>query len=426
MKNPRVKHFTLVLYAVGLLLSPRILQAQIHLPEPRYVVVGTCTNLPFVTIYTTIGAAVAAAPAGSTVMVCPGTYPEQVVITTPLTLKGVQGGNTNRAIIVPPTGGLQVNAMTIVGNYMAAQVLVETGPVNITNITVDGTNNGVCVPFNEFAAGIYYGSGSSGTVNGVTARQQIACGNGVGIWAENGTSTMKTVSIENSDIHDVDGTGILTVNLQSPPTLTVAVRGNTVTGEYLPLLPSVVGPSEAIFNAGATGTIANNVMSEFQIGIYDMGSTVLISNNTMTNILQTYFVSGITLAGTDEVVTGNIILNNNNPDWPPPSTYPGSSGIDIFTSSATVQDNKIANNDIGIEFNCNNATVSGNTINDAAIGIDSVPSSLAVRNTYFNVDTVQGATKPPSPVLVLVLGAMSSCSSGRGTNPALLPKKLVP
>jgi pectin methylesterase-like acyl-CoA thioesterase len=36
--------------------------------------------------YQTIQAAVIAVPAGSTIEVCPGTYPEQVVISKPLTL----------------------------------------------------------------------------------------------------------------------------------------------------------------------------------------------------------------------------------------------------------------------------------------------------------------------------------------------------
>jgi pectin methylesterase-like acyl-CoA thioesterase len=40
--------------------------------------------------FATIQAAVNAASPGSTVLVCPGTYAEQVVITQPLTLRGVR------------------------------------------------------------------------------------------------------------------------------------------------------------------------------------------------------------------------------------------------------------------------------------------------------------------------------------------------
>ena len=48
-------------------------------------VVGTCMSG---TRFATITAAVAASPSGSTIYVCPGTYPEQVTITTSkLTIK---------------------------------------------------------------------------------------------------------------------------------------------------------------------------------------------------------------------------------------------------------------------------------------------------------------------------------------------------
>lgn len=50
------------------------------------VAVGTCvTN---VTQYATIQAAVTAVKAGSTIEVCPGNYPEQVMITKNLTFEG--------------------------------------------------------------------------------------------------------------------------------------------------------------------------------------------------------------------------------------------------------------------------------------------------------------------------------------------------
>lgn len=55
--------------------------------------VGSCKAGSF----GTISAAVAAVPAGSIVNVCPGTYPEQVVISQALTLKGMLSGNSSQA-----------------------------------------------------------------------------------------------------------------------------------------------------------------------------------------------------------------------------------------------------------------------------------------------------------------------------------------
>jgi pectin methylesterase-like acyl-CoA thioesterase len=64
------------------------------------VVVGTC--LQNYQIYSTISQAVSSVPSGSTVLVCPGVYAEQVTVTQPLTLRGVNSANTaNPTIIVP-------------------------------------------------------------------------------------------------------------------------------------------------------------------------------------------------------------------------------------------------------------------------------------------------------------------------------------
>jgi pectin methylesterase-like acyl-CoA thioesterase len=98
--------------------------------------------------YSTIQAAVTAVEAagGGTVSVCPGTYPEQVMIISQLTLKGIKSGTSDGAVIVPPNGGLTANAPDLnqgpTPNTVAAQVYVKdiaTGEVNITNMTVDGT-----------------------------------------------------------------------------------------------------------------------------------------------------------------------------------------------------------------------------------------------------------------------------------------------
>jgi pectin methylesterase-like acyl-CoA thioesterase len=71
------------------------------------VQVGGCktglTNFP------TISAAVTAVPSGSIIEVCPGTYPEQVVINKNLTLDGIASGTMDAPTIVPPNGGLVAN-----------------------------------------------------------------------------------------------------------------------------------------------------------------------------------------------------------------------------------------------------------------------------------------------------------------------------
>src|SRR5215475_4623887 len=145
--------------------------------------VGSCKAR--VTSFATISAAVAAAPAGSTICICPGIYPEQVTIPQSLTLTGVSDSNQDIAIITVPPTGLVSNASSFFGEAIAAQVLVQGGPVNLNNIAVDGTNGGLQCAGNTWVSGIFYASGSSGTVNHAKTNNQTNGGCSVGIWAEN-------------------------------------------------------------------------------------------------------------------------------------------------------------------------------------------------------------------------------------------------
>src|SRR5262249_11935667 len=102
------------------------------------VVVGTCAGNKV--NYSTIQAAVNAANANDTVAVCPGTYPEQVVITKPLTVKGVIAGTSGAVVITVPATGLVPNVTMASGAILAAQVVVtNTLNVTLTNLTIDGT-----------------------------------------------------------------------------------------------------------------------------------------------------------------------------------------------------------------------------------------------------------------------------------------------
>ena len=80
-----MRRFHFVLSALVLLV------AQPLLAKTYYV--GSCKT----GAYSTISAAVAAVPADSIIDVCPGTYPEQVVISQPLTLQGIASGGSAQA-----------------------------------------------------------------------------------------------------------------------------------------------------------------------------------------------------------------------------------------------------------------------------------------------------------------------------------------
>lgn len=330
------------------------------------VQVGTC--LPGVKSYSTITAAVQAVSVGSTVKVCPGTYAEQFIINTPLTLTGVGSGNSDRAVITANGANMSSNEDSIFGDPVAAQILVLTGPVNISNITVDGTGNNQ--NFLVDIVGIFYASGSSGTVNGVTTRQQSGNLRGYGIWAENGNTTLESVTIENCDIHDVDDEGIFVGSNQSPPTLTATVNANMI-----------AEPRVGITDRAA-GSITNNIIAAHGFGILagnGASNSVLSNTITITNPPGAWGIS----VGPSATVKFNKIFNVGTSNF---STI----GIVLASSGATVESNTVKDADFGIEFNCHTGnTVSGNTIWDVYLGIHQVPSTQTGTNTYRNVDIIK-------------------------------------
>ena len=321
--------------------------------------VGTCAGAT----YATISAAVSAASPGDTVEVCPGTYPEQVTISTPLTLRGILSGNSDRVLITVPSGGFVAN--TTLGVPVAAQVLVTTGPVDIANITVDGSGSNLTV--STILAGIFYQSGSSGTIREVTARRQINNGVGFAIWADNDTATPESVTIENCEVHDADNNGIRAESHHNPSTLTANIRGNRVAG-----VP--IGIEFVIAGGSATNNVVTNADN---IGIFAVsGAPVSISTNTVTNASV-----GISVSSPGATVQSNRILESSL------------AGIRLEGTSVTVEFNSIANALDGIDFGCGTgSTASDNVISDAFIAADHVPSSEIVSNTYHNVDVIRNQT----------------------------------
>src|ERR1700681_536686 len=75
---------------------------------------------PSLVHFATIQSAVTSVPAGSTIKVCPGNYPEQVsIINKSLTLIGVPFGTSDAAVVVVPGGSLATTGNDIFGNPVA-------------------------------------------------------------------------------------------------------------------------------------------------------------------------------------------------------------------------------------------------------------------------------------------------------------------
>jgi hypothetical protein len=366
-----------------------------------------CTNNKSdYSIFITIQDAVNQVPAGSTINVCPGTYAEQVVISQPLTLRGVSynnsSGNSSQAVIAMPDTGLTTTTSINFGT-VAAQVQVTAGPVKLSNITVDGTPLVSTCPGNVTFA-IYYSSGSSGTVSEVGVRNQKC--DGIGIGAENGSGATESVAIESNNISPGAYMGIFACSEESPSTLTVSIKSNYVGDGEFGIVPY----------CNVAGSVSSNVVSWAGTGIYAGSPSTTVSGNTVMGLAGEIGIevdggteiSDNTINGGDYgvyLVLGGTITSNHISN--------GGYGILFGAGSggSTVKSNIITQAGVGIEFDCiSTNTVSGNTINGATTGLDFVPASFTGVNTLYNVAAAttggcsSGAARRPEGIKPPLLG----------------------
>jgi hypothetical protein len=355
--------------------------------------VGGCTN--FVN-FTTISQAISAVPPGSTIMVCPGNYYEQLLITKKLTLEGVVSGNENAAIIYPPAAGLISNTTDARG-AVAAQILVQgtAGPVKITNLTVDGTGNNYT---SGDLRGILY-QDASGTVLHVAARNQIPGGtlngdqSGQGIMVETTSSSSAVLTVENSSVHNYNKNGIVARYTGASLTAT----GNFVQGAGAVSGSAAQNGIEIAFN-GATGSIKSNTVldnvyydpssaSSAGILLYDtkQDGGIPVSGNTVGNSQEgiQIFTDSPGALGDVVNVTANKIYGTSSFD-----------AIDVCTSGNTITGNTIINAaQSGVHFDgsCgvgNSNSASANTFIESACAgylVDTDTSNPAPTGTYLDV-----------------------------------------
>jgi nitrous oxidase accessory protein NosD len=377
------------------------------------VQVGNCRH--GVATFATIQAAVNASTAGGTVLVCPGTYPEQVTIDKALTLKGVESGTLDAAVVVAPLGGVVQNTTSLAtGGPIAAQILVtESNDVDVSNLTIDGANNGIsstgCTPLNLI--GLYY-QNASGTVNHVAAVNQALTGNstgcqvGLGIFVQSGHSGTSTVTVSNSHVENYQKNGITGNEVGT----TVTITGNTVVGQGR---TNGAAENSIQIGFGATGQIRSNVAmddvwapdtisdsADAASGILVFASSgVKVSGNTVGNTqFGIAFVSDPTSGPADGgTITGNRVSATHIFD-----------GIELCGSSNTVHGNTIHGSDesaIHVDSSCGPVTgnvVNGNSINEACAGImlgTAAGTNSIGSNAFFNTrNTVLTADRCTAPL----------------------------
>jgi hypothetical protein len=340
-------------------------------------VVGSCGTGKF---FTTIQSALNATPAPTTVEVCPGNYPEQLVITKPVTIEALESGGARGLVVVqPPAGGLITNAADDFGSGVAAQVLVlATRDVTLQNLVIDGTANHISSAA-DLVAGVYY-EDSSGIVEHVTTRYQQNSVNGVGILLEGGGAD-PAVTVEGCSIHDFDYVGILTETKGSRSELTATIKENVV---VLPPPPTgltinkKVFPSGFYFRAGSTVSATDNdINAQADAGITLSGALGVVSGNTITGGIPAAYVQADGAISFDSNklvgVGGGMAI-----------------GIGAPIAATQIQNNRIINRQKGqgIYFDChsNDGLVNSNTFIDVGIALDDVlAGTSSVDDSFYDV-----------------------------------------
>jgi Right handed beta helix region len=332
--------------------------------------------------YATIQLAVNASAAGGTVKVCPGNYPEQVVINKSLTLVGIATGTgVDNPVVIVPSGGVVANAVSLSDNttQVAAQILVQNGStVHIKTLAVDGNGNGLasCIDL----AGVYFQNSSGSVVNAALRNQNLAsnyggCRGGRGVYVQSGFGTggTATVSITNNSVHDYQKSGILA----DGDGTTVTIKGNRVVG----LGPVSYQTQNGIeFTSGATGTVTNNtVTNDIYTGPNPYGASGILL----------YASEGVQVTNNDVGSTQFGIVAYTDPNYSTAGN-PGGLGDNTLIKGNTVTN---ALNFDAIEVCSNNNTIQGNSVmnsSPSAIHLDSACGGTGNNNTVINNNINEG------------------------------------
>ncbi|HEX6450534.1 MAG TPA: hypothetical protein VF060_13855 [Trebonia sp.] len=339
--------------------------------------------------YRTIQSAVNAAPAGGTVVVCPGTYHEQVVVPKPLNLQGLRATIDQSGV----TPGFKVTLPGFGQQVIFAAVIIVSSHVNFTGFTVrDAVGEGV------LAAGL------GAEISGVTIARNSVVNNDLGSLPP-GSNYFECVamggvpgdcgegvhftgvaysSITNNFISGNSG-GTL-ISDDTGPTHNNLIAGNVVTGNKSDCGITVPGHNPAALNAkgvrqpSVAGVYDNVIRGNVVTGngvIGGGGAGVLFANAqagtaSYDNLVEGNYIagngnSGVTMhahtiaQGTFEDLNGNVIVGNaigtNNikgdqPDGPAGPSDTETTGVLVFSGGTTVRvrvaGNHIFDNTIGI------------------------------------------------------------------------------
>jgi parallel beta-helix repeat protein len=277
-ENVMTRYFAKFMAVLALALLPA------HSWAVSNAVVGKCKSG---TQFTTIQAGINGADAGSTVQVCPGTYPEILTVTKNLTMKGVSSGKNNDVVISVPASGVPQNASSGIWGKLAVQVLAQDANVILSNIAIDG--KGATCPTGQTWVGVLF-QAAGGSMTGSSVVDAPQCSQTINAFLDLTTNFAFTNNYLNSSI----GVG-LEIDYSTDTTVTNNLLSSSAT--------SYSGID--VRQLGGPATISGNFLSGGYEGAINVSSSpsVTITGNTMTVAATGWGIS--VFAGTQNVVSGN-------------------------------------------------------------------------------------------------------------------------
>ena len=336
--------------------------------------------------FKTIQSAVNAAPAGATVVVCPGTYHEQVVIAKPLTLTGKQATidetgvtPTFQVMLPPPTGTQTIFAAVVMTsswiNFTGFRVqhaqgegIIAAGLSGPVSHIVISRNSVVYNDLGGPTEPTYFLCLANGAVPG-------DCGEGVHFAGGVAYSVIR----DNFIAHNSGGV-LLTDDIG--PTHNNVVQGNVVTDNVADCGITVPGHNPNALNSSGVpqpsvaGVYRNAILGNVVTGngVKGFGAGVLFATPTpgtasYDNLVQGNYIAGNGLAGvtmhahgpkSHEDLNGNVIVYNSigknnllgDPLDGPPGPVNKPTGVLVFSGGTpvkvTVAHNRIFDNYFGV------------------------------------------------------------------------------
>jgi parallel beta-helix repeat protein len=323
-----------------------------------------CATAP----YSTIGSAVAAASSGDTVVVCPGTYSEDVVLTKTIDLVGVQAtidatGLDNGVVVL--ASGSRVSGFTVT-DAIGEGILVQGAPGDpVSGVTVTGNDVVDNDQGGSSTALDYGGYAECAPTQGVPGD----CGEGIHLMV------VADSTVSGNEVHGNSG-GIL-LSDEFGPTHGNSIEGNNVHDNAYDCGITVVSHNPGGYSAGSTqpsvaGVYDNTIEGNRSVdnGILGQGGGVILATPlpggaVYDNTIEGNYLAGNGLAGVtvhshapDQDLNGNVIawnlIGTNNLDGDPdfyPAVDGSTTGVIVATVaplSITVTHNLIAHDVYGI------------------------------------------------------------------------------